>query len=182
MIDKRNDPWITTFSGRQFFLTRATINDIFIEDIAHGLSNICRYVGQCKTFYSVAEHSVRMAGVALTPRMKLLALLHDAPEAFLSDLPTPIKEGLPVYKALESALLNVICERYGLILITDFEASTVKLLDVQMRTPEVCSLFPIHTGWGSLLVDYDYGTIHPWSPKKAEKKFLRMFRGLYGYE
>ena len=177
-------PWITTYSGRRFFLTRATPNDIFIEDIAHGLSNICRYVGQCREFYSVAEHSVRMAEVALTPRMKLLALLHDAPEAYIGDMGSLLKASLPQYKAVESYLMGVIGKRFSLEEPTSFEIATTKLLDEQIRTPEVLSLFPVHEGW--VLLDFDsgtlkpYGTIHPWSPKKAERKFFKMFKELYG--
>jgi len=109
-----NDPWVTTFSGRQLFITRATEDDIYIEDIAHGLSNICRYTGQCKRFYSVAEHSVRMAELCFGTSMKLLALLHDSPEAYLNDLNTNVKQSMPEYQKMELYLIMVIFGKYGI--------------------------------------------------------------------
>lgn len=174
-----NDPWITTFSGRQFFITRATPDDIYIEDIAHGLSNICRYVGQCKEFYSVAEHAVRMAEMAWSPSMKFLALMHDSPEAYLNDLSSLIKDCLPVYKEMEGYLHNVIFDKYGIkhCPLMNFDADSVKALDGMIRTPEVLSLFTAHDGWH--LEDCVYGRIRPWSNKKAERRFLKMFKKLY---
>lgn len=179
----KDSAWITTFSGRQFFITRATVDDIYIEDIAHGLSNICRYVGQCKTFYSVAEHSARMAEMASIPSEKLLALLHDAPEAYLNDMPSLVKQCLPVYKEMEAYLFNVILDKYGIrhCPLMNFDMDTVKLLDKVIRTPEVTSLFPAHDGWtfSWTKMESEYGRIRPWSHRKAEKKFLKMFKKLY---
>ena len=175
------DPWITTFSGRQFFLMEATKDDIYIEDIAHGLSNICRYTGQCKTFYSVAEHSVRLAELSWSPSMKLHALLHDAPEAYLNDLSTPVKQLMPEYRKMEEYLLKLIFDKYGISKLATLDkyadSTNIKSLDVLIRTPEVLSLFTAHPGWE--LPDYDYGKIKPWSHKKAERKFLRLFKQLY---
>lgn len=173
-----NDPWITTYLGRQFFITRATPADIYIEDIAHGLSNICRYVGQCRTFYSVAEHSVRMCEMAPV-YLKLPVLLHDAPEAYLSDLSTMVKRCLPVYQEMENFLLCGIFSKYGIHGLQYDPA--IKLLDEQIRTPEVLSLFPAHDGWtfSPSKKECDYGHINPWSHNKAERKFLNMFRRLH---
>lgn len=180
-----SDPQITTFSGRQFFITRATPDNIYIEDIAHGLSNICRYVGQCRDFYSVAEHSVRMVEMAHTPSLRLHALLHDAAEAYLGDVSTEVKRCLPVYIEMEVNLTKVIFDKYGIrhYQLVDFNASSIKILDAKIRTPEVLSLFPLRDDWNFswTRVECDYGHIHPWSSKKAEKKFLKMFRRLYGY-
>lgn len=171
-----NDPWITTYSGRQFFVTHATVDDIYIEDIAHGLSNICRYVGQVRVFYSVAEHSVRMCELA-PDDLKLSVLMHDAPEAYLNDLPSLVKRCLPLYVEMEDDLLDIIFAKY--FIKWD---PIIKLLDEQIRTPEVLSLFPAHDGWefSWTRVECDYGPIKPWSHKKAEKRFLKMFRKLYG--
>lgn len=178
-----NDPWIPTYSGRQFFITRATPDDIYIEDIAHGLSNICRYTGQCKAFYSVAEHAVRMCELA-PASIKLEVLLHDSPEAYLNDVTTMVKRMLPEYEKMEEHLLHVIFSKYGLTW-----SPAIKTLDVNLRIPEVVSLFPV--GDGSILRLFDegrirlglkefrYGYIKPWPPKKAERKFLKMFKRLY---
>ena len=175
MIDISNDPWITTYSGRQFFITRATVDDIYIEDIAHGLSNICRYVGQCKVFYSVAEHSVRMCELA-PDNLKLPVLLHDASEAYLGDLSSLVKHFLPLYKKMEDYLLNVIFAKYSI----KWDPA-IKTLDEWIRAPEVLSLFPAHSGWvlNRSGGERDYSDIVPWYPKRAEKKFLKMFKRLY---
>ena len=178
-----DDPWITTYTGKQFFLTRATVDDVCIEDIAHGLSNTCRYAGQSRTFYSVAEHSVRMAEVvSFSSETMLVALLHDAAEAYLGDVTSMVKARLPVYKEMEQYLQYVIYDKYNIrhcpSMNQDIEC--VKALDIMIRTPEVKSLFPRkYNAWSWKLIDYDYGDIHPWSHKKAEKKFLKMFKRLY---
>lgn len=163
--------WITTYLGRQFFIMHATVGDIYIEDIAHGLSNNCRYTGQCSTFYSVAEHSVRMSKLA-PDNLKLPVLMHDAPEAYLNDLPSLVKRCLPLYIEMEEHLLDVIFAKY--FLKWD---PLIKLLDEQIRTPEVLSLFPAHDGWEFRWteVERDYGPIKPWSHRKAEKMFLEAF-------
>lgn len=178
-----SDPWITTFTGKQFSLTHATVDDVCIEDIAHGLSNTCRYAGQPRTFYSVAEHSVRMAElVAYSPSAMLVALLHDAAEAYLGDVTSMLKAILSRYKEIEQRLQYVIYDKYGVrhCPLMNHDIDQVKALDVVIRTPEVRSLFPKgYTGWSWKLVEFDYGKIRPWSHKKAEKKFLRMFRSLW---
>lgn len=176
-----NDPWITTYSGRQFFLTHATADDIYIEDIAHALSNVCRYVGQCRVFYSVAEHSVRMAELMISryiPELALPTLLHDSPEAYLNDVNTNLKWRLPAYREIEAYLLGVILGKYMRPqYYTPQSMRMIKALDSMIRTPEVLSLFPAHDGW--VFDDLEYEHVKPWSHKKAEKKFLKMFRKLY---
>ena len=179
-----NKPWITTYLGRQFFFTDPTIHDIFIEDIAHGLSNVCRYAGQCSVFYSVAEHSVRMSELAPTPRLKLLTLLHDGSEAYIGDVSSMLKKELHLYQEIETIITTVIQQRYGLIDLTEFEVAAVKELDAQIRTPEVLSLFPRHDGWtfSWSKVECEYPPIKPWPPKLAEKRFLSIFRRLYDHK
>lgn len=84
---------------------------IYIEDIAHALSMQCRFSGHIQTFYSVAEHSLHVA--SLVPhKHKLAALLHDASEAYLVDIPAPIKPGLPQYKEIEDRVMHMIAKVY----------------------------------------------------------------------
>lgn len=83
-----------------------------IEDIAHGLSNICRFGGQSQEFYSVAEHSIIVSH--LTDGNPLEGLLHDASEAYLMDIPSPIKATLPDYKRLEGYIQKMLCQEYGI--------------------------------------------------------------------
>src|SRR5208283_3910606 len=83
--------WIQTWTGRKFSLLDPQPEDVCIEDIAHALTNICRFNGHCRGFYSVAQHSVHVADLVPTP-YKLDALLHDAGEAYYGDITRPQKE------------------------------------------------------------------------------------------
>ncbi len=87
---KDMDISIETFTGRRFYLLHPEDSDIQLVDIAHALSQICRFAGHSSHFYSVAEHSVRVA--AIVPKeIKLAALLHDAAEAYMGDISRPLK-------------------------------------------------------------------------------------------
>lgn len=88
-------PWIQTFTGKQFWPLTPKAEDVCIEDIAHALAFKCRFGGHCKTFYSVAEHSCRVAEI-LRPEHQLIGLLHDAAEAYLPDVAAPIKSAIGV--------------------------------------------------------------------------------------
>jgi 5'-deoxynucleotidase YfbR-like HD superfamily hydrolase len=107
--------WIQTFKGKQFYPLAPRVEDIDIDDIAHALSNQCRFSGHCKRFYSVAEHSVRVS-LIVKPKHRLWALLHDAAEAYLVDLPTPIKQLMPEYSIAEKRIMACVCEKFGLSL------------------------------------------------------------------
>jgi hypothetical protein len=81
---------IETISGGPFDYTKPQIR---VDDVAHGLSNVCRFAGHTSRFYSVAEHSVLVASIVeqSAPEHALAALWHDAHEAYMGDLPTPLK-------------------------------------------------------------------------------------------
>ena len=105
--------WMQTLSGRQLDLVDPQPDMIDLVDITSGLANECRYAGQCRFFYSVAQHSV-LASQIVSPEHAFEALLHDATEAYLKDLPRPVKLLLPDYRALEAKLEAVIRARFGL--------------------------------------------------------------------
>lgn len=105
--------WMQTFSGRQLDLVDPQPDMIDLIDIASGLANECRYAGQCRFFYSVAQHSV-LASQIVAPEHAFEALLHDATEAYIKDIPRPVKLLLPDYRALEHKLDAVIRTRFGL--------------------------------------------------------------------
>jgi 5'-deoxynucleotidase YfbR-like HD superfamily hydrolase len=89
-----------------------TVDDIYIKDIAYALSNIARFCGQLP-FYSVALHSLEVS--KLVPReLKLSALLHDASEAYLGDIITPVKCFLPDYVKLENKIMKLIAEKFNI--------------------------------------------------------------------
>lgn len=87
---------------------------ITIEDIAHSLSIIPRFTGHTAFPYTVAQHSLWCAKLIAEPELKLDALMHDAPEAYLNDLATPIKKDLSKYMLMEGVVWSVIARKYGL--------------------------------------------------------------------
>ena len=102
-------PTIQTYSGKYIDLLQTDPYDIGIRDIAHALSNLGRFTGHSKRFYSVAQHSVIASNmVCLHPEidyhmMQVCALLHDASEAYLGDVSSPLKQLLPAYKEIDLA-------------------------------------------------------------------------------
>ena len=103
---------MTLASGRLFDFLDPHGSDFDIEDIAHGLAHVCRYAGQCRAFYSVAEHSILVADTV--GEFAFEALLHDAAEAFIGDVTRPFKQLLPEYKRIETTVEDAIVERFGL--------------------------------------------------------------------
>ena len=129
MNEKNNEngpsPWISTFTGKKYHYFDPQPEMICLEDIAHALSNMCRFTGHVREFYSVAEHSVHAARVIEDPKLRKFALMHDAAEAYMVDIPRPFKphlhihmptpEGLTVvpYKAMEEATMLAIADALG---------------------------------------------------------------------
>lgn len=103
---------IRTFSGKYMNVFEPTPDMICIEDIAHALSMQCRFGGHLPKFYSVAQHSINCAHLVGNPKLKLEALLHDASEAYLLDIPRPIKSKLENYKDIENNLMLLIAEKF----------------------------------------------------------------------
>lgn len=108
-----HDKWLSTNTGKVIDLLDPDPEQISLTDIAHNLSKICRFNGQIKQFYSVAQHSMYVAAL-VPPRLKLQALLHDASEAYICDVPTPFKRMLgDVYKDVETRVQIAIGEKLG---------------------------------------------------------------------
>lgn len=107
---------LQTFTGRQFAPLAPKASDIEIEDIAHALSHLCRFGGHVREFYSVAQHAV-LVSRAVPVEFALWGLLHDASEAYLVDIPTPVKRTalLVGYRGIEAMLQRTIYQRFGLV-------------------------------------------------------------------
>jgi hypothetical protein len=168
------DGWMQTLTGRKVFPLRMTPAMISIEDIAGSLSKMCRYAGHCERFYSVAEHCVHVARHART-ELKLTALLHDASEAYLVDVPRPLKPFLPGYYEIEESIALVVAQRFGLIHPLPPE---VKMLDnAILRDEREQNMAPMDeppAQWGD--VSEGLGVkLGFWDPREAQHWFMRSF-------
>src|ERR1700712_5453034 len=105
-------PSIMLHSGAWFDFAAPQSSNFTAEDVAHGLAHICRYAGQCRRFYSVAEHSLLVSDVATG--FEYEALLHDAAEAFIGDITRPLKQMLPDFKRIEAAVQDAVLKRFGI--------------------------------------------------------------------
>ena len=128
--------YITTYGGTHFMPLEPAAEDIHITDIAHALSLLCRGNGHVKHFFSVGQHCVNCAQEAIargySRRVCLACLLHDASEAYLSDVPRPFKKTLPSYQALEEHFLSIIYKKYLGSELTKEERRQVRAIDDDM--------------------------------------------------
>jgi hypothetical protein len=185
MTTKIVQPWIETFTGA-FTPMDPKAGDVRIEDIAHALSLKCRFNGHCRVFYSVAEHSVRLSelvkrfadGRARVVVMELqrIALLHDAAEAYLCDVPRPIKDHLKGFKAVEMLVESAVAARFGVKWPWPRE---LKKLDYQLCLAEAAALMPSGgKDWETYGLNRLEIPIVPWSAAQAEEAFLGTWREL----
>lgn len=126
--------WIQTASGKKFSILEPDVDQIDIDDIAHALSMLCRFNGHCTKFYSVAEHSVHVSR-EVEPELALVGLLHDAAEAYLGDIPTPLKRLLPNFKEFEDRMEEAIGTKFG-IDANLFKGTELKRADTQLLVDE----------------------------------------------
>lgn len=137
---------IPTYTGRTIDLTRPEEADIVVDDIAHGLSNLCRYVGQCDGFNSVGEHSLLVTQIGRivvgekSPSRLLAYLTHDGPEAYLGEVSASLKMILPDYRDLEARWERAIRRRLGIAWDAELEKG-VDLADHLSRELEKRALF-----------------------------------------
>ncbi len=160
------------------------VEQIKIEDIARGLSQICRFGGQTRCFYSVAEHSVRVS--EFSDRQDALAgLLHDAAEAYIGDLPSPIKVHLPGYQELETRIWKEIAFKFSLL---QKLPESVKQADYFMLAVESRDLMPTSAVWRfeqlalGALDPALHPSLSPWTSKVAEIQFLARYADLTACE
>lgn len=105
--------WFTLFSGRKFYPLDPRPDEIYVRDIAHALSLLCRFNGHCARHYSVAQHSVYCSN-QVPDEHKLAALLHDATEAYVGDMIRPLKKNIPQYVEIENKVWTAIASRFSL--------------------------------------------------------------------
>lgn len=165
--------FIQTYSGKIINFTDPDISQIDIIDIAQGLSQVCRFSGQSRHFYSVAQHSVLVSKVV--PEFKLQALLHAATEAYMGDVPGPLKQLCPDYKKYENKLWSAISKKFG---VPEFESKALKEADFRMLMTEKEYVFRYRTDWGNFERDFPpYGNvqIENMSSVKSYNFFMNRF-------
>lgn len=147
VMENRAGDWIETFKGVRFYPLDPRPEEILPEDIAHALSQICRFTGHTKHFYSVGQHSLLCAEYALRkkhgPAIQLMALLHDASEAYIQDISRPVKPHLMNYIDIESKLQAAIYNKFGLQHDNHIRQHEVKLIDDALLNMEARALMPI---------------------------------------
>ncbi len=190
---------IETYSGRFVDTSDPDPASIALEDIAHSLANTCRYGGHCQEFYSVAEHAVfcskRLERQGYGHEKQLAALHHDDAEAFLMDIPRPLKPLLgEVYETLSNQMDEAICAGLGLpFTAAAFHDTIVKVVDTWALLVEARFLLPSQGkgwylgeqgahAWGLeeqpsriVVPDYWHGGL---TPRKAEQLYLNRHKEL----
>lgn len=140
----RKGKWITTYNNVKFYPLDSRPEEILLEDIAHALSLLCRGNGHVKHFFSVAQHSIHCALEAKTrgfsEKVQLALLLHDASEAYLSDITRPVKAMLTEYLQVEEKLQGEIYDKFGVQSLTKEEIEQVNLVDDAMLNYEMIHL------------------------------------------
>lgn len=166
---------IRTRSGILFNVFAPKVEEINIEDIAHGLSMECRYGGHCKEFYSVAEHSVLLSYTVQNTLDAKIMLLHDATEAYLGDIPRPLKvsETFAGYRDIENHLYQAIMFVFNLPV--EFPAH-LKELDSRIISNETEVLFDVFEFDAEPIPGLE---INMWDHKTAKNAFLERFKELF---
>jgi hypothetical protein len=175
------EPWIETYTGKKLDFLDPKPEQIDIEDIATALSNECRFGGHTSNFYSVAEHSVLVATIC-PPDKQLTGLLHDASEAYLRDIASPIKPHLQNYKVIEEKLMAAISEKFELPM-DEWKSAAIKEADIMALKAEARQLLPSQgKDWTHLYqTDNEYvGKLHCFPPKVAKDIFLQAFKQIKG--
>jgi hypothetical protein len=174
--------WIQSYTGMKVHPLNLQPEQIRIEDIAHALSMQCRFAGHCREFYSVGEHSVRLAAQlqreGRTSEECLWGLLHDASEAYLQDITRPVKRSsiMQGYLEVEARACEAICVKFGL---SPEQPECVTVADHRMLATELRDLLgPPPDVWTDLQrIDaqpYPW-KIDPWGRRMVEISFMEKF-------
>lgn len=175
----KQNPYIVTFSGLRFYPLSPTKETIHIADIARSLSQQGRFSGHTSRYYSVAQHCVLVSELS-SGRAALAGLLHDAAEAYILDIPRPIKQlsSMSGYRKMDEAISKLIFKKYNVSFDKEIQ-TCVKNSDNIALYIEAYNLMSIGSFANierfSEYVDF---ILPAWSSKEAEKQFLLRFKDL----
>jgi 5'-deoxynucleotidase YfbR-like HD superfamily hydrolase len=177
----KEDAWIRTYTGGKVYYFHPEKSKIDIEDVAHSLSLLCRFNGATKEFYSVAQHSVFVAEAVKnaggSPDDIYSALLHDASEAFISDVPSPFKKFFPGFKKAEVRMEKWLAEKFKF----KFPYSQiVKDYDLVALATEMRDLMNVCDN-KTLKTKPLNEKIKPLNPNKAKQLFLKKYECYRNY-
>lgn len=175
ILNENRSGWIQTYTGIAFYPMQPRPEEIDVIDIAHALSMLCRFAGHVERFYSIAEHCVHIHDW-IEDEYKFAALMHDSSEAYLVDIPKPVKNYLNEYVLIEKNLEAAIFAKYNIpypfhprvkegdnrILIDERNALLKKPPMLWNHEPEPLGI-----------------KIQNWSPEVAKEQFLDRFNKLY---
>ena len=168
--------WIETYSGKRFDFSNPMPSMVDLPSIAHALAAAPRFGGHTPMRYSVAQHCVECSHVAPIG-YELEALLHDAHEAYVCDVPLPMKQLLSGYNTVERAAEIAVRKRFAVPLTM---SGVVKEIDRRMLVTEARAF---GMGWWREwqergIFPYESLVLVPLSPADAEKRFLSRFEDL----
>lgn len=183
-LPAKEDSWIKTYTGRRFYPFAPRVEDIDIDDIAHPLAKAGRFSGHLTDIdwlYTVGQHSCHVHDLVKSPRAKFWALMHDAPEAYIGDMASPIKWFFPDFDAMEDVLAAKIIKRFNIPFDSDIEHE-VKQVDNWIGFQEGEQM--LHNSevevWQAQIVrpttfKGDKMVFPKWTPRQTRKEFLERF-------
>jgi hypothetical protein len=168
----REGNFVETFTGGRFYPFDPSPDEVRLADIAGGLAHTCRFGGHCRRFYSVALHSLHVSAELSEggPRLQLYGLLHDAGEAYLGDVPRPIKAEFDGLERAEARVLDAIWAAFDLRPPTDEDWATVMAADDRLLAYEAEELLA-DGSWAESPPDLDYDLAAD-SPRAVRERFV----------
>lgn len=170
--------WIRTYSGARYYPAAPRPEDVRIVDIAHHLSMLCRFTGAVRRFYSVAEHSVLVSRM-VHPDLAFQALMHDATEAYINDIASPLKRSWLMwgYRRIERRNWLAIAKWFRLPenLHPDVHAADRAALDAEEAALMYCDPWAADTPQQAILTSAEVRCL---APEIAERAFLDRFYDL----
>lgn len=186
MPEQRKGEWIQTFSGIRFWPLDPRPEEVRLDDVAHALAMTCRFNGHCDRFYSVAQHCVHVSELC-DDEHALAGLIHDAAEAYISDLSRPVKRQaeMGAFRAIEAGLERAVAKAFG-VDVALLHSEQVKRADHVMLATEAQHLMRLKPNggpagaWDGLkgvkpLPNLESRPFRPWGPDEAKARFKERF-------